>query len=63
MKKVLVVMFVLLLAVSLLPGCSCGVSGKALQGIQENITALQGDVNALQGDITNLEQRMIALEE
>ena len=64
MKKALVVMFVLLVAVSLVPGCSCGgVSSEALEGLQQNLTVLQNGVNTLQASITALEQRVSALEE
>ncbi len=64
MKKALVVMFVLLVAVSLLPGCSCGgVSSEAVEGLQQNLTVLQDGVNTLQASITDLEQRVSALEE
>jgi len=64
MKKVLVVMFVLVMAVSLLPGCSCGgVSSEAVESLQQNLTALQDGVNTLQASITALEQRVSALEE
>jgi outer membrane murein-binding lipoprotein Lpp len=63
MKKVLVVMFVLVMAVSLLPGCSCGgVSSEAVESLQQNLTALQDGVNTLQASITDLEQRVSALE-
>jgi len=64
MKKVLVVMFVLVMTVSLLPGCSCGgVSSEAVESLQQNLTALQDGVNTLQASITALEQRVSALEE
>jgi len=64
MKKALVVMFVLLMAVSLVPGCSCGggVSSEAVESLQQNLTALQDGVNALQANITALQQRVSALE-
>jgi cell division protein FtsB len=63
MKKALVVMVVLLMAVSLLPGCSCGgVSSEAVEGLQQNLTALQDEVNTVQESITALEQQVSALE-
>jgi len=63
MKKALVVMFVLLMAVSLVPGCSCGVSSEALEGLQQNLTVLQDGVNTLQASIADLGQRLSDLEE
>ena len=63
MKKALVAMFVLLMTVSLVPGCSCGgVSSEAVESLQQNLTALQDSVNALQTNITALQQRVSALE-
>ena len=61
MKKICGVMIALVMAVSLLPGCSCG--GGALKdvetqmaGVQSNLSALQGKVNGLAGRVEDLEK-------
>jgi hypothetical protein len=52
----------LVVAVALVSGCSCG-GGDALQGIQQNLTALQDQLSQIQNSSDNLEQQLIALEE
>lgn len=62
MRKVILV-GLLVLAVTLVPGCSCGGGGEALQGIQQNLTALQDQLSQIQSGADNLEQQLTALEE
>ena len=61
MKKICGVMIVLVMAVSLLPGCSCG--GGALKDVEIQMTGVQGNLSALQGKVSGLEARVQALEE
>jgi len=62
MKKVILV-GLLVLAVTLVPGCSCGGGGgEAIQGIQQNLTAIQDQLSQMQNSADSLEQRLTALE-
>jgi len=61
MKKVILV-GLLVLAVTLVPGCSCGGGGEALQGIQQNLTAIQDQLSQMENSTDSLGQRITALE-
>jgi len=60
MKKICGVMIVLVMAVSLLPGCSCG--GGALKDVESQMTATQNQLSELQGKVSNLAGRVEDLE-
>ena len=62
MKKVILV-GLLVLAVTLVPGCSCGGGGgEALQGIEQNLTAIQDQLSQMENSADSLGQRITALE-
>jgi len=63
MKKVILVSL-LVLAVTLVPGCSCfgGGGGEALKGIQQNLTAIQDQLSQMGNSTDSLGQRITALE-
>ena len=60
MKKICGVMVVLVLAVSLLPGCSCG--GGALKNVESQMTATQNQLSSLQSKVSSLTGRVEDLE-
>jgi len=63
MKKV-ILLGLLVLVVTLVPGCSCfgGGGGGALKSIQQNLTAIQDQLSQMENSTDSLEQRITALE-
>ena len=60
MKKICGVMIALVMAVSLLPGCSCG--GGALKNVETQMSGVQGNLSALQSKVSSLSGRVEDLE-
>ena len=61
MKKV-ILLGLLALVVTLVPGCSCGGGGGALKDIRQNLTAIQDQLSQMENSTDSLGQRITALE-
>lgn len=61
MKRICGITVALLMAVSLLPGCSCG-DGEALQAVEDQLTAVQDQLSTLHGTVNNFDERVKVLE-